>query len=77
MAAAPEERNRLLNDWESAPAARIAHLHEEHLIPLMVAIGAAEEEAAVWVYHETAAMGGVTASSLRFGAARATELVSA
>ncbi|MCS6765470.1 MAG: dioxygenase [Candidatus Protistobacter heckmanni] len=77
VAAAPEERNRLLNDWESAPAARIAHPREEHLIPLMVAVGAAEEEAAVCVYHETGAMGGVTASSFRFGAARATELVPA
>jgi aromatic ring-opening dioxygenase catalytic subunit (LigB family) len=62
-----ELRARLLADWESAPAARLAHPREDHLIPLMVAAGAAEYEAAACVYHETQAFAGITASSFRFG----------
>jgi len=41
---APEkERWDALVDWESAPYARHAHGREEHLIPLMVAAGAASD----------------------------------
>lgn len=66
---APMEReNRLLN-WESAPAARMAHPREDHLIPLMVALGAAHQDAASCVYHEEGFFGGVTVSSFRFDAA--------
>jgi aromatic ring-opening dioxygenase catalytic subunit (LigB family) len=36
-----ETRNALLSRWSEAPAARQAHPREEHLIPLMVAAGAA------------------------------------
>lgn len=36
-----EQRNQMLIDWESAPGARLAHPAEDHLIPLMVAAGAA------------------------------------
>lgn len=36
------ERNAALTDWEQAPAARVSHPREEHLIPAMVAAGAAE-----------------------------------
>ena len=57
--------------WAAAPAARIAHPREEHLIPLMVAVGAAEGEAGERVYHEDAFMGGISVSSFRFGAASA------
>lgn len=35
------ERDRLLAEWASAPAARLAHPREEHLLPLMVIAGAA------------------------------------
>lgn len=35
------ERNRLLENWAQAPAARQAHPQEDHLIPLMVVAGAA------------------------------------
>jgi aromatic ring-opening dioxygenase catalytic subunit (LigB family) len=38
---APDERDRLLSDWQKAPSARDAHPREEHLLPLMVAAGAA------------------------------------
>jgi aromatic ring-opening dioxygenase catalytic subunit (LigB family) len=36
-------RRAALVAWESAPAARVAHAREEHLIPLMVAAGAASD----------------------------------
>jgi aromatic ring-opening dioxygenase catalytic subunit (LigB family) len=61
------DRSQRLIDWETAPAARHAHPREEHLIPLMVAVGAAEDEAGVRVYYENAFMGGLTVSSYRFG----------
>jgi len=64
----PEERTRRLVDWSSAPAARAAHPREDHLIPLMVSVGAAGRDAGARVYHEHAFMGAITASSYRFGA---------
>jgi aromatic ring-opening dioxygenase catalytic subunit (LigB family) len=67
MAAAPAVRAGALVNWESAPAARICHPREEHLLPLMVAVGAAYDDAAECVYHDEAVFGGVTASSFRFG----------
>lgn len=39
-------------------------------MPLMVAVGAAEQEAGERVYHEDAFGGGVASSSYRFGRAR-------
>jgi len=66
--AAPGERTARLIDWAAAPAARMAHPREEHLIPLMVAVGAAESEAGERIYHETDFMGGIAVSSFRFGA---------
>lgn len=71
VGATPAQRTQALLDWESAPAARIAHPREEHLIPLMVAVGAAEGEEAARVYHENAFMGGLSVSSFRIGAAPA------
>ena len=68
----PAERTARLKQWTAAPAARIAHPEEDHLIPLMVAVGAAENERGHRVYHEEDFMGGVTASSYRFGHAPAT-----
>jgi len=65
--AAPQDRVQRLVDWADAPAARMAHPREEHLIPLMVAVGAAEQEAGERVYHEEAFMGGLVVSSYRFG----------
>ena len=35
------DRNRALAHWHAAPGARFAHPEEEHLLPLMVAAGAA------------------------------------
>ena len=64
----PEKRLERLIDWESAPSARAAHPREDHLLPLMAAVGAAAEEPAACIYHEDAFMGSITASSFRFGA---------
>ncbi len=60
-------RSATLAAWERAPAARAAHPREEHLLPLMVALGAAESDAATRVYHEREFFGGITVSSYRFG----------
>lgn len=68
LALPADERSQALRDWAQAPSARMAHPREEHLLPLMVAVGAAEAEAAKAVYHQRGFMGGVTASSFRFGA---------
>ena len=63
----PATRADALAAWERAPAARVAHPREEHLLPLMVALGAAQSEAATRVYHEREFFGGITVSSYRFG----------
>ncbi|MBS1182021.1 MAG: extradiol ring-cleavage dioxygenase protein [Proteobacteria bacterium] len=60
-------RTERLIDWEKAPAARAAHPREDHLIPLMVVVGAAESEPGAITYHQTDFFGGLTASSFRFG----------
>ncbi|MGH6648639.1 DODA-type extradiol aromatic ring-opening family dioxygenase [Aquabacterium sp.] len=67
----PEERSQRLLAWSSAPGARQAHPREDHLIPLMVAVGAAEGESARCVYHEEDFFGGITVSSFMFGEGRA------
>lgn len=66
--AAPDDRARLLIGWERAPYARVAHPREDHLIPLMVAVGAAWNEPGAVTYHQKDFAGGLTASSFRFGA---------
>lgn len=63
----PKRRTAQLIAWETAPSARICHPQEDHLVPLMAAVGAAESEKATRVYHDTGLFGGVTASSYRFG----------
>jgi aromatic ring-opening dioxygenase catalytic subunit (LigB family) len=64
----PEDRAKLLIDWERAPSAREAHPREEHLLPLMVAVGAAGTDATQLVYHEKDFVGGLTVSSYAFSA---------
>ncbi|HYO64035.1 MAG TPA: class III extradiol ring-cleavage dioxygenase [Pyrinomonadaceae bacterium] len=61
------ERNRRLRGWAQAPSARAAHPREDHLVPLMVAVGAAEGERGECVYHEDSFFGGIAVSSYRFG----------
>ncbi|HET8731624.1 MAG TPA: class III extradiol ring-cleavage dioxygenase [Moraxellaceae bacterium] len=60
-------RSAALTGWETAPSARQAHPREEHLLPLMVAVGAAEEEPSLRVYHESNFFGGISVSNWRFG----------
>ena len=67
LKADPATRVARLKDWEKAPAARICHPEEDHLIPLMTALGAAEGETATRIYHDANVYGGITASSYRFG----------
>jgi aromatic ring-opening dioxygenase catalytic subunit (LigB family) len=66
--AGPDARVARLLKWEQAPAARCSHPREDHLLPLMVVVGAAEAEAGALSYHQTDFIGGVTVSSFRFGA---------
>jgi aromatic ring-opening dioxygenase catalytic subunit (LigB family) len=63
----PEQRADALVAWETAPSARQAHPREEHLLPLMVAVGAAGSGAATRVYHEDDFFGGISVSSFMFG----------
>ena len=69
--AASDVRAERLLRWEAAPSARIAHPREDHLLPLMVAVGAAWDEPGATTYHQTDFAGGLTASSFRFGRAPA------
>ena len=61
----PAVRDQRLAAWAAAPEARFAHPREEHLLPLMVAAGAAEGERGQRVYAN-AIMGAAT-SGFRFG----------
>lgn len=65
----PEARSAALRAWAGAPSARLAHPREDHLVPLFVAAGAAEGEAAERIYHEQGFFGGIAVSSYRFGGA--------
>ncbi len=68
LGGSPTDRDKLLTAWEAAPAAREAHPREEHLLPLMVAAGAAGQDPVQRTYHETDFLGGLAVSSYRFGA---------
>ena len=69
VAVSPLERINRLVEWEAAPAARRAHPQEDHLLPLMVVVGAAGNDKAVRVYHEDDFFGGIAVSSFMFGVA--------
>ena len=47
------ERHRLLDAWKTAPGASTAHPREDHLIPLMVAAGAAPLSPGRRIYADT------------------------
>jgi aromatic ring-opening dioxygenase catalytic subunit (LigB family) len=53
MAGDAREREAGLAAWAEAPAARLAHPREEHLIPLMVAAGAAGDDPATLAFNGT------------------------
>jgi aromatic ring-opening dioxygenase catalytic subunit (LigB family) len=63
----PAARIAALERWETAPAARIAHPREDHLIPLMVAVGAAGADPATCIYSQADLRGAITVSAWRFG----------
>ena len=67
--ASPEARVEQLQEWQKAPSAQAAHPREDHLIPLMVVVGAAESEPGAVTYHQDDLFGAITASSFRFGLA--------
>jgi aromatic ring-opening dioxygenase catalytic subunit (LigB family) len=67
----PEARTAALLRWSEAPGARAAHPREDHLMPLFVALGAAEREPAALAYHEDDFFGSLAVSSFRFGEAQA------
>lgn len=60
----PASRAQHLARWDSAPAARLAHPREEHLIPLMVAAGAAGDSPGALDFRER--VWGVSMASYRF-----------
>ncbi len=60
-----KQRNQQLANWEAAPGARATHVTEEHLIPLMVAAGAAGNDLARRELLEEVI--GLVTASYRFG----------
>lgn len=67
VGAGSTRRSERLIRWESAPAARLAHPLEDHLIPLHVAVGAAEGEPGRAIYRQEDFLGEITLSAYRFG----------
>lgn len=63
--AAQAEREQALCDWERAPAARSAHPHEDHLLPLMVAAGAAGSDRGERIFDGR--FGGARLAAFRYG----------
>lgn len=61
----PARRAARVIAWRSLPEARLAHPREEHLLPLMVALGAGGDDAAR-LDHRSVALGW-TVSAYRFG----------
>lgn len=61
----PAARDAALADWDEAPQARTAHPREEHLLPLMVAAGAARGEAGRVAFRDTVM--DVVISAVEFG----------
>jgi aromatic ring-opening dioxygenase catalytic subunit (LigB family) len=66
VTADPQQRLELLAGWQRAPGGRECHPRSEHLIPLMVAAGAAGDDAGAVVYRE--AVLGKLISGVQFGA---------
>jgi aromatic ring-opening dioxygenase catalytic subunit (LigB family) len=59
-------RNQMLVAWESAPAARLAHPREDHLLPLMVVAGAAQADRGERIFVDHVMQ--VPMASYQFGA---------
>lgn len=65
VAADPATRAERLRAWSQAPGARASHPREEHLLPLMVAAGAALASPGAVTWRRP--LMGATVSSVRFG----------
>ncbi|MBS0966125.1 dioxygenase [Acetobacter okinawensis] len=63
--APPPERNLRLTQWAQAPGARLCHPREEHLLPLMIAAGAAGQDKGQQIYSDIVL--GKALSGYRFG----------
>jgi len=61
----PARRRAHVADWASLPQARFAHPREEHLLPLMVALGAGGDDTATQDFRDHVI--GWTVSAYRFG----------
>lgn len=61
----PVNRAEKLINWETAPVARLAHPREDHLIPLMVVVGAAGDDVGSRVFVDK--VFNVAMASYRFG----------
>jgi len=61
----PAMRESKLAAWADAPGARASHPTPEHLLPLMIAAGAAESDAGVRTYHDR--LLGKAVSGFQFG----------
>ena len=61
----PAARDARLKAWTQAPAARLVHPREEHLLPMMVIAGAAGADRGKVAYNGT--MMGVRLSAYHFG----------
>jgi aromatic ring-opening dioxygenase catalytic subunit (LigB family) len=70
----PARRSDRLLEWDRGPYARAAHPQEDHLIPLLVAVGAAEQEPGKVVYRDDNFFGGITVSNYRFGSGSVEEI---
>jgi len=62
------DRGRLLSTLQRAPAARRAHPTAEHFLPLLIAAGAAADDAPVQVLHGGMTYGVLSMESYVFGA---------
>lgn len=58
-------RETALVDWERAPRARLCHPREEHLLPLMVVAGAAEDDEGTTPYRDVVM--GAHVTGIQFG----------
>lgn len=65
--AQPQQRHQALVDWAQAPSARLSHppRAEEHLLPLMLVAGAADEDRGERVFSDRVLE--TTLSAFRFG----------
>jgi aromatic ring-opening dioxygenase catalytic subunit (LigB family) len=61
----PATRNQRLAKWREAPGGAASHPREEHLIPLMVAAGAAQGDRGIRSFGES--IGGKQISGFQFG----------